>query len=47
MGTHLTKIQGKWKHKYTQPKEKKTNNQQNPGKNPMHSKLMVTKWQSI
>ncbi len=33
MGTHPSKVECKWEHKYTQPKEKtKTNNQQKLGK---------------
>jgi hypothetical protein len=47
MGTHPSKIQGKWNHKLTQPKEKtKANNQQKSGENLMQRILMATKWKS-
>jgi hypothetical protein len=47
MGTHPSKVQDKWEHKKTQPKEKtKANNQQKLGKDPMQKGLMTTKWQS-
>ncbi len=42
MGTHSSKVQGKWEHKKTQPKEKtKANNQpkQKKGKDPMQREL--------
>ncbi len=45
MGTYPSKVQGKWEHKYTQPKEKtEANNQQKSGKDPMQWGLMATKW---
>jgi hypothetical protein len=47
MGTHPSKLQGKWEHKYTQPKEKtKANNQQKSGKDLVQRGLMIMKWQS-
>jgi hypothetical protein len=48
MGTHPSKVQGKWEHKKTQPKKKKTkvNNQQKSSKDLMQRKPMATKWQS-
>ncbi len=47
MGTHPSKVQDKWEHKKTQPKEKtKANNQQKLGENPMQKGLMAMKWQS-
>jgi hypothetical protein len=46
-----SKVQGKWKYKKTQPKEKtKANNQQNKiksDKDPMQRGLTTTKWQSM
>jgi len=46
MGTHPSKVQGKWEHKKTQSKEKtKANNQQISGKDLMQRGLMATKRQ--
>jgi len=46
-GTHPSKVQGKWEHKYTQPQEKtKANNQQKSGKDPMQRGLVTIKKQS-
>jgi hypothetical protein len=45
MGTYPTKVQGKWEHKYTEPKEEiKANNQQKLNKDPMKSRFMVMQW---
>jgi hypothetical protein len=47
MGTHPSKVQGKWEHKKTQPKEKiKVNNQQKSSKNRMQRRPMAMKWQT-
>ncbi len=44
MGTHPSKVQSKWEHMQTQPKEKtKANNQQKPSEDPMQRGLMATK----
>lgn len=48
MRSHPTKMQGKWEHKYTQPKHKtKANNQQKLDKDTMQRGFMTTKRQSM